>query len=830
MRKQLISLIVVVWMMQLIIPISISYATVFETEVNKKTSTISPGVLHSVFNYSTSSGVKESVQELEIDLTNPYANIDVGLSNPFTTLRKTSKLAELNTYANHQVVGAVNASYFTSKGPVGLIVVNNEIINHGYFGSGKESPTEQPVAFGIGADGKAIIGYYDLDVTFTIDGESYTINQIDGTRDADFNALYTPKQETTGTNIYGSELIVTGVQKDTTKVMIGDQWTGTIGSVQPYGLGNATVPKDGFVVSIQNKAIAEKLANATGKEITVSFSIDSKWQNAQFILGAGPLLVQNGQVNITMDTTSSFAKSRQPRTAVMVDSTGTKVNLVTVDGRQPGVSSGTSLVDLANLLVSKGAAYALNLDGGGSTTMVARIPGNPLAHLVNVPSDSSERAVSAILQVINNASVGSLASFEINGPTKVTQNDAASFSLTKGYDEFYNPITIDTSTIIWEVQGDIGYIENNQFIATKVGKGTITATVNGVTKSKEVEVTPFVTVRLIDSMQSVNKFTTSAVKGTTTIGLSQVGAEPSRNNSPVVKLSYAMSTSETGTSASYLHLNPSGTITGQPKKIGLWVYGDKKNHWLRGTVIDGTNTTHTINFTAQNGLNWSGWKFVEAIVPSNVTYPIKVDKIYLTEPVDAMKSSGAIYLNDLKAIYDENYKEPTFTDVDSKYWANNEITFFANKGYSNGYIDGTFKPASTITRGEAAVMMQRVLSLKATTTNNPFNDVKSTSYDYQAILAVNESKIMTGKSAGIFDSTGQLTRAEMAAILVRAFQLTGTADVSFPDVSNDFWCYNFISILVANNLVNGFDDGTYRPNAKISRAEFATFLYRVLTK
>lgn len=190
--------------------------------------------------------------------------------------------------------------------------------------------------------------------------------------------LYTADKASTGTNNWGLEIVVTGASKSTKSLSFGDSISGTVESVTEYGQsGDTAVPADGFVISIQDKATAEQLKATleVGAPIQVDLNIDDKWKNAKFILAAGPLLVKDGKVNISMPTDSSFVKTRSDRTAVAVDATGKKVFLVTVDGRQSGYSNGTSLTDLASYLISKGAKYAINLDGGGSTTMVARTAG-----------------------------------------------------------------------------------------------------------------------------------------------------------------------------------------------------------------------------------------------------------------------------------------------------------------------------------------------------------------------------------------------------------------------------------------------------------------------
>jgi hypothetical protein len=85
----------------------------------------------------------------------------------------------------------------------------------------------------------------------------------------------------------------------------------------------------------------------------------------------------------------------EPRTAAGVAS-GNRLVLMTVDGRQSGVSEGVSTIELANLLIGYGVTDAINLDGGGSTTMAIA---DPVPRLLNVPSEGSERAVGTSLAI-----------------------------------------------------------------------------------------------------------------------------------------------------------------------------------------------------------------------------------------------------------------------------------------------------------------------------------------------------------------------------------------------------------------------------------------------
>ncbi len=168
--------------------------------------------------------------------------------------------------------------------------------------------------------------------------------------------------------------------------------------------GSTAIPADGFVISLAGRARQWALDNlrvGTRVKLNLNWSptetdqTDS-WKKAANIIGGGPQLIKNGRVEITNAAEKilpSFVHDGHPRTAIAKLKSG-QILLVTVDGRQPGESIGMSLTMLADLLIEFGAVEAINLDGGGSTTMVIR------NKLVNKPSDATgERPVSDAILV-----------------------------------------------------------------------------------------------------------------------------------------------------------------------------------------------------------------------------------------------------------------------------------------------------------------------------------------------------------------------------------------------------------------------------------------------
>ena len=178
------------------------------------------------------------------------------------------------------------------------------------------------------------------------------------------------------------------------------------------GKDNSPIPKDGFIISASGKMREQILPFVkVGRKIkfrtAVTFEAKDSFPNtesrqtsiafstAEDITNGVPQLIKNGKIEITWEqekSSKSFVETRHPRTAVAKLKDG-KFLMVTVDGRQKE-SVGMNLNELAALLLELGAVNAMNLDGGGSTTMFAG------GKVVNNPSDKEgERKVSDAILV-----------------------------------------------------------------------------------------------------------------------------------------------------------------------------------------------------------------------------------------------------------------------------------------------------------------------------------------------------------------------------------------------------------------------------------------------
>lgn len=337
----------------------------------QKETPLSTGVQYKQYK-NTDTGVN-TINHLTIDANDPTTKVQVGLPAVKNGKESTTAMAMRNSIEGNRVIGAINAGFFNmSEGyPLFLLAKDNVILNGGAISVGADQYMNVPTAFGMTRDGKGLIDYYQFDVTLSYKGKKYEMTGLNHSREKDNAVIYTPQfhSKTTKTNEYGFEIVVdTG--KPITQNTFDQTLSGRVTKVTGYGsIGNTPIPPTGFVISLQGGEWHEKLSHiAVGDEISTQFAINDQWNDAEFILASGPYLVRDGKPYIMMSANSSRVKEIAPRTVVATNKDGSVVHFITVDGRQRH-SKGMNMSQLANYLVKLGVDRAINLDGGGSTTM-----------------------------------------------------------------------------------------------------------------------------------------------------------------------------------------------------------------------------------------------------------------------------------------------------------------------------------------------------------------------------------------------------------------------------------------------------------------------------
>ena len=155
--------------------------------------------------------------------------------------------------------------------------------------------------------------------------------------------------------------------------------------------------------------------------------------------------------------------------------------------------------------------------------------------------------------------------------------------------------------------------------------------------------------------------------------------------------------------------------------------------------------------------------------------------------------------------------------------------------YVQGYPNGTFGPALNMNRAEAVVMFSRLLLGGMDTTtdyrNNYYPDVKPDDWFANAVGYMQGLGVLVDYSRDInFRPLDPVTRAEFATLAAHFDSLTLTATNIFSDVPNDHWAVKYINSAAAKGWILGYVDGTFKPEAKITRAEVVTLVNRILVR
>jgi len=301
-------------------------------------------------------------------------------------------------------VAGVNGGYFGPRGdPVGVLAIDGELLSE---------PVDRRSALLVGA-GRATVAPLRFRGAVTINGVTRLIDGLDrprglvpacGGRGGDLPTVR-PNAALTCTD--ASELVLLSPRygarpprEGGVEAVLRD---GMVARVR--GPGTGPVPRDGLLLTgtgdaarfLRNAALPRSRAEVELRLTASGQPLDLAQQT--LMVGGGPRLLRGGRVSVTAKAEGfappqapaffgTFVAARQPRTLAGVRTDGT-VLLVTVDGRRPGWSAGMTLPEAARLMQSLGARDALNLDGGGSSTMTVR------GEVVNRPSDrGGERMVS----------------------------------------------------------------------------------------------------------------------------------------------------------------------------------------------------------------------------------------------------------------------------------------------------------------------------------------------------------------------------------------------------------------------------------------------------
>ncbi|MGN7479368.1 S-layer homology domain-containing protein [Solibacillus silvestris] len=715
---------------------------------------LSPGVKYS--NYTHKGSKTNVVNHLEVDLSNSFTKISLGLPTPVNTLMTTTQHANSHSKEGNRVVGAINSNFYnmTDGYPLYLISQNNNIITPSVISSSSSNYVSQPIAFGITKDGNGEIAYYNSKINVTYNGETNEVNGLNVKRADNEAVIYTPQNHSSMTpnGGKGMEFIVeTGNTVGSTK--FGQTLTGKVTAIRGYDdETKAKIPRNGFVLSFNGSTWGDKYRGIKiGDEISVNFSIDNRWMDAQFMMASGPLLVMDGKKNVTMNESSSRARETAPRTAIAISKDKKKVHLITVDGRVSS-SAGMTLTQFADYLVSLGVDRAINLDGGGSTTMGIRKYGSNTVVLANTPSGGSQRRVSAIIEAVSTApTTNAPKHIQVTRDKVGTLLVGATVKLTPNYvlDEHYNPLNVNAKDFVVTSQNNTVTVNGLSYTAVSAGSERLTVSNQGAAQS--------ISFNVVDAPAGLS---ISGVKGP---------VEP--NASIQLKANVTGANNE--------------TLIYDESQIEWSIDGDIGSVFSSG-VFKSNGKEGTARVTATLGTKSVSTQIVVQAAEKALFKDISVNNRYKTEltylvdnkliggypdgtfkpDLALTRGQAAVLLTRALGLSTKDVANPGFTDLSTNSTYYGAVAAIVQAGIMNGTGDGKFEPGKPLTRAQMAKILVEAYSLTGTI-DAKFKDVsaKHWAYDYIHTLAAN--KITTGYEDNTFKPSVEVSRMHFSLFLYR---------------------------------------------------------------
>ena len=247
--------------------------------------------------------------------------------------------------------------------------------------------------------------------------------------------------------------------------------------------------------------------------------------------------------------------------------------------------------------------------------------------------------------------------------------------------------------------------------------------------------------------------------------------------------------------------------------------------WAKNSSSSHHSTRYTLHYESNGGTAYkderysSGTKVTLDKTPTRESYTFTgwyADK-ELTQKISSIKMTSE------KTVY-AGWKASTVPDM---------LNGDDHYAYVVGYSDGTVRPNANISRAEVATIFFRLLKKEVRdsnlTTENIFADVTNGQWHNKAISTMAKLGIVKGRRADSFAPDASITRAEFAAICARFNTKPVENSGSFSDISGH-WAENEIERAAAFGWISGYPDGTFRPDARITRAEAMTMINRVLCR
>ena len=415
-----------------------------------------------------------NINVLEVDLKDKYTKIGL-----LTSSDGAGKLKNVLSLAQEAgAIAAINGDFFSGssgKGhSIGLSINNSEIVSS----AAKDNISKNTFSsFLLDEDNNAFFEYLTNTITLTSKRTRKSIEISDINKYSDnysTPAIYTSD--------WGEYSIGSSDGFILTEFVVKNNKVTEIRYNEPA----VKIPEDGFVISTLGEGaefMNKNFKKNTKVELDIKLAPNIK--DIEFAISGGAKLIENGCIP---ETFTHDVKGRNPRTALGIDEEEKTLFLVTVDGRQSS-SIGMTQKELAEFLESINVYNAINLDGGGSTTMVAQNCGDFSLSTINNPSGGSLRNVINALGIFSKAP-DSKKIYGLNihiDDTNIFKGEERDIKVT-AYNKYYNPIEIDFDEIKWDYNGVNLIIKDGKISGNTVGTSYLTASIGKIKKEIEINI------------------------------------------------------------------------------------------------------------------------------------------------------------------------------------------------------------------------------------------------------------------------------------------------------------------------------------------------------
>ncbi|KSU81937.1 Exopolysaccharide biosynthesis protein [Fictibacillus enclensis] len=646
-----------------------------KTPINEYTADLAPGVQEKHYSYENQEGKKIESFVVDVDLQHPGVSVEAGTPNDkgaygLQPVRAQAKAADSE---NHKVVAAVNADFYNmaTGEPLGVIYKDGRAV--------KEKNMNGWNFFGIKKSGQAIIGnaseYEGLkaELKEALGGNAILVKN---------KQIYQTPQ--TGQNLEPRTAV--GIKED------GDVFFAVIdGRQEPYSAG--ITMKDLAQLMIDLGAVQALNLDGGGSSTFATREL--------------------GGDTLEVDNLPSDRNERSVANTWLVAATEPSDHIFHSAYIKPYDASFT-----------QGSAIDFEAKGRDKSMASAPLPESGMTWELSNPSfgDIDEHG-----RFTSNGKTGQLSVIakhdgkEVGrSPIEIETPDQLYFSsteLTVGRNsktkldlvaEFHKrKLHWNRNDVEFDIPEGMGTIDEDGVLHTgsQNVKGTITARFKNTHLEAKIHISVGqLPVILHDFEQGAGTWNVSTAnrgeKGN--LSVSQY-PRPVRFGDKALKLDFDLTNAQSGTTLGvYAGPGTPTKIEGNPTGIGMWVYGtpEAQGYWLRMYLVDGNGKNQTINLTEESpGINWTGWKYIEAEVPSSFTGPFKLSgsqairmmstKSGITGPM----TKGTLYVDNIRAVYGEKVDDlnsPVIESVstEDKSYTTKEVNITAKV---HEYEDDPFK-------------------------------------------------------------------------------------------------------------------------------------------